>query len=153
MKSVQDFIDLLADHEKKVGQLYRIYAQTFTETASFWTELSDEENRHAELLIELGDKIKEKHAHLDQNKFKSVIIHRSIEYVTAQIERVRSEPLKLKQALSIGLDIEKNIIDGQIFEIFKGYTIRAREIIRELGDAVLDHYRRIEKMWQENRYS
>ena len=153
MESIQNFIDLLVEHERKVGALYRMYAETFRNNTAFWADLAEEENRHAELLIELGEEIKKKHAHLDQDKFKPVIIRRSIDYVTAQAERVRSEPLKLKQALSIGLDIEKNIIDGQVFDIFKGYTARTRAIIRELAEAVLDHYRMIEKVWQEHRYT
>src|SRR4030042_7206429 len=144
-------IEMLVEHEETISKLYDAYAKKFPEFKTFWATLSFEESDHAKKIRELIEERKEGHVAFVSEKYDSKAIEASIDYLTQQISRLQTEDVSLINALSVALNIEKAIIDGKVFEAFKGHTQKARELIRELAKSVMDHYQVIEQKWSEHR--
>jgi len=144
-------IEQLIEHEEAIGRLYTAYAEKFPACKSFWSTLAFEEKDHAKLLRKLLEQRKSGKALYDSTKYDSDSIKASLDYIFQQTNRVEIEKITLIAAVSVALGIEKSIIDGKVFESFKGLTKETRSIIRELNKSVTDHYQAIEKFWSENR--
>lgn len=145
-------IEMLVEHEETIGKLYAKYGERFSEFKAFWGTLAFEESDHAKKIRELIDERKKGHVVFDSEKYDSKAIEASLDYVKQQIAKLQSENVSLINALSVALNIEKAIIDGKVFEAFKGHTQKARELIRELAKSVTDHYQAIEQTWSEHRH-
>ncbi len=144
-------IEMLAEHEETIGRLYAGYAEIFPEHKAFWVTLAFEESDHAKKIRELIEDRKKGHVMYDAEKYDSKAIKASSDYLRQQIDKCRNEYVSLVNALSVALNIEKAIIDGKVFEAFKGRTQRTRELIRELAKSVTDHYQAIQQKWSEHR--
>lgn len=144
-------IELLVEHEEAIGRLYEAYAANFPAFKTFWSTLSFEEKDHAKKIRALIEERKLGHVTFDSTKYDPESIKTSIAYVDQQLSGLKTEEVPLIKAFSVALDIEKSIIDGKVFEAFKGHTQKTRELIRELTKAVTDHYQVIEQTWSENR--
>ena len=143
---------MLAEHEEAVGRLYAKYAENFNEHKAFWATLAFEESDHAKKIRKLIEERKLNHAVFNPDKYDSQTIEKSFIYIKEQTDRMRNENISLENALSVALNIEKAIIDGKVFEAFKGQTRETREIIRELATSVTDHYQTIEQVWLEQKH-
>lgn len=140
-------IDLLINHEEMLGQLYSEYARRFPGHAEFWTQLSSEEQNHAQSIRQLGEYIEKNAVRINNEHITIKAVKISMEYINDQIARAQNENLILTNALSITYQIEKSLIDGKIDEVFKGYTQDARRFIRELGNTLLQHFTFVEQEW------
>ncbi len=144
-------MEMLAQHEETISDLYSAYSKQFPEHREFWATLAWEENDHARQIRELEIDVKNRRATFDNTAIKEVVIKNSLEYVKNQTEDVHKKGISLAGALSVALDIEKSVIDGEFFEAFKGFTAKSRKLIRELANEVQEHYKIIEAKWTEHR--
>lgn len=144
-------IQQLAEHEEAISELYDAYCRRFEKYKTFWATLSFEEADHAKKLRVLIEEKKAGNVAYDSTKYDLKIIKTSIDYIAQQIKRLETEEVTLTNALSVALNIEKAIIDGKVFEAFKGYTQKTRQIIRDLTKSVTDHYQVIEQEWSSHR--
>ena len=144
-------IELLVEHEEAIGRLYKAYGERFPEFKTFWSTLSFEEEDHAKKIRELIAERKLGNVTFDSTTYDAKSVATSMNYVVGQLNRLDTEDVSLVRAFSIALDIEKAIIDGKVFEAFKGHTQKTREIIRDLAKSVTDHYQVIEQTWSEHR--
>lgn len=151
MTSNRSLCELLVDHEEMLEQLYTEYARRFNSHGEFWTQLSLEEQDHAQRIQQLAEYIKKGAAKIDKEQVTIDAVKMSMKYINEQIIRSRSGELTLINALSITYQIEKALIDGQIDEVFKGYTQEARSFIRELGGILLEHYRFVEQEYRQHQ--
>lgn len=145
-------IELLVQHEETIAQLYEAYGAIFPEFKTFWATLSYEEKDHAKKIRELIEERRHGRVTFDSTKYDPKAINTSIKYVSREITKAETSRIKLVTAFSIAMDIEKAIIDGKVFEAFKGHTKETRALIRELTKSVTDHYQTIERTWAENRH-
>lgn len=151
MNSNNSLCELLVGHEDMLAELYTEYARRFHSHSEFWTQLSLEEQDHAQRIRQLAAYIKSGAAKIDKERVTIDAIKMSVKYIEEQITRARCGELTLINALSITYQIEKALIDGQIDEVFKGYTHEARSFIRELGSTLLQHYRFVEQEYSQHQ--
>lgn len=148
---MNDEIEMLVRHEEAISKLYNAYAQKFPDHEEFWATVSWEELDHAEKIRQLSQIIKQGHARFDFDTFKPNVIKISLDYIAKELVRARREDISLKNALSVALNIEKAIVDGKVFESFKGFTSKAKSFIRECATNFAEHYRAIQDMWSTHR--
>jgi hypothetical protein len=140
-------IELLATHEETISQLYACYAERFPDHKEFWSTLSEEELEHAKLVRQLS----ELSVQYDETKLRIPVIKISLDHIKYQLAKVHKEEVSLINALSTALDLERSIVDGKIFQAFKGYSTDARGILQELESTLQDHVERVQKAWNEHR--
>jgi hypothetical protein len=148
---MNDTMEILIKHEEAISKLYAAYAQKFPKYKEFWSAVSLDEKDHAEQIRQLSQMIEEGHARFDFDTYKPNIIKISMDYIAKELVRAEKEDISLTTALSVALDIEKAIVDGEVFESFKGYTTEAKKFIRECVEGFAEHYRAIEDMWSSHR--
>jgi rubrerythrin len=147
-------IEKLARHEETVSALYNEYAKRFPTHREFFSKLTKDELDHAQKIRMLGIEINNGRAVFYPTNYNAAAVDSSLTYVIQQTDIARSGDLVLINALSVALSIEKSIIDGKFFDAFKGFFADTRRIIRELSDAVNDHYREVQDLWdKQRRYS
>jgi len=74
-----------------------------------------------------------------------------MDYITKELVRAEKEDISMRTAISVALNIENAIVDGEVYESFKGYTAEAKSFIRECAASFTDHYRAIQDMWSTHR--
>ncbi len=151
MSPQQSPLALLIEHEEAISKLYNAYAVKFPDHEEFWATLAWEELDHAERLRQLSQHIEEGHARFDAEKFRPVVIKTSMEYIAKELASAESQDITMKKALAVALNIEKAIIDGQVFEAFRGHTAETREFIRDCVKNFEEHYRAVQDMWSTHR--
>ena len=151
MSSQENPLMLLVEHEEAISKLYNAYAVKFPDHEEFWATLAWEELDHAERIRQLAQYIEQGHVRFDAEKFKPIVIKTSMEYVAKELASAESKDVSMKKALAVALNIEKAIIDGQVFEAFKGHTAEARDFIRECEKNFEEHYRVVQEMWSTHR--
>jgi len=146
-----DLLSLFIEHEMAVSELYKAYAEKFPTMKEFWVTLSWEEQDHARKISEFSEIVKKEHARFNSIKFNAVVIKTSLEYIAKELAKAKKGDITLVNALSVALYIEKAPIDGEIFESFTGFTVQAKNLIRELVASFNNHYQTIQKAWSEHR--
>jgi CTP:phosphocholine cytidylyltransferase-like protein len=144
-------MEILIDHEEAISRLYEAYAQKFPDHKEFWSKVSLDEKDHAEQIRQLSQMIKEGHAQFDFNTYKPIIIKISMDYIKKEVARTKNEEISMRTAISVALHIENAIVDGEVYESFKGYTAEAKSFIRECAASFAEHYRAIQDMWSAHR--
>ena len=69
MKKVKT-LEIMAEHEKTISQLFREYARKFPMQKDFWSKIASEEIEHAKWLSRLRSQIKEGLLYFKERRFK-----------------------------------------------------------------------------------
>lgn len=144
-----EIIELLAEHEKEIGRLYREYAHQFSEQKDFWSKIAREELEHARWIFKLHSKAKEGSLFFKQGRFKVEAIRTSLEYIKNQIAEAQNNKISNKYALSVARDIESGLIEKKFFEVFEPDCREIKQVLLDLAVATREHYNRIEQVWKE----
>jgi len=112
-------IELLAQHEETIAELYKTYAEKFPSKKQFWTVLHLEELEHASWIRRLRPKIDEGLVAFNEERFNIKTIQTSLNYLTELLSKAKSQRLQLTEALSAGLDIEESLIESKFYEVYE----------------------------------
>ena len=146
MKKVK-ILELLAEHEIAISQLYKEYARKFTKQKDFWSKIAYEEIEHANWIYRLRSQAKEGLLNFKEGRFKEAAIETSLEYVKSKLAEGKKEKISAKRALSVARDLESGLIEKKYFEVFESDCREMKQIFLDLAAATREHHRRIEKAW------
>jgi rubrerythrin len=144
-----DIWTLLAIHEETISLLYYAYSEKFPEHKAFWSALAADEAEHAGLVRQLSSE--KRSVDYDAKKLNTAAIEISIDYLNDQIANIQKHEILFINALSIAVNFERSIMDGKIYEAFKGRSISTKNILQKLTDGIKKHVDKIEKIWTNNR--
>jgi len=142
-----EVIELLAEHEKAISQLYKEYARKFPEQKDFWSKIAEEEIEHASWIFKLRSQAEKGSLYFKEGRFKTEAIKTSLEYVKSQIAEAQNSKISAKNALSVARDLESGLIEKKFFEIFEPDCREIKQVLLNLAAATREHYNRIEKAW------
>ncbi len=144
-EKIETYLTLLIEHEKKISELYRAYAQEFPAVRVFWQRLCNEEMQHAKCIETLAES-----GELSVREcFPAEAVQTSIHYVQKLIEEVPRHSHTLLNAVSLSLNLEVAMIENQFFEVFKGDSDELAEVFRTLTDQTREHLGQIREMLAE----
>ena len=143
----------LYNHEIAISQLYGAYADRFDEDGDFWADLSGEEINHAASLEDLAKKVKEGDECVSLELFSKASIEASIEHVKKLIARADEADLTLVDALAHAVRIEEGMVENRYFEVFKGDSAEAIEVLNTLADDSRRHAAEIKQAYQKCKES
>ena len=146
MKKVK-ILELLAEHEIAISQLYKEYARKFTKQKDFWSKIAYEEIEHANWIYRLRSQAKEGLLNFKEGRFKEAAIETSLEYVKSKLAEAQKEKISAKRALSVARDLESGLIEKKYFEVFESDCREMKQIFLDLAADTREHHRRIEKAW------
>ena len=143
-------INLLAEHERKISELYKTYADNFHDRRDFWLSLSEEELQHVQWLMSLNEKIKEGNVYFDRQRFAPEAIKSSLEEVKRSISEVNKDFLPI-QALSTAYYFEIALIEKKFFEVFEGDSVELKNTLIRLSEATRAHQEKIKDSLDKER--
>ncbi|MHC4500405.1 MAG: hypothetical protein ACYS9T_05325 [Planctomycetota bacterium] len=136
-------IEMLAKHEEAVGQLYKAYAEKYTDHRDFWLGLSGDENQHALWINELYSKVEDGSVHFKQDRFQMPAIQHSLNYVQKMLLKSQEPDFELTEALSTAWYIEDALLEKKFFDVFETDSADLKETLRKLSEATTEHRQRI----------
>ncbi|MFC1622634.1 hypothetical protein ACFL1Y_01395 [Patescibacteria group bacterium] len=146
-----ELVDMMIEHEQKIGELYTAYAKKFPEFKDFWSQLVQEEGDHAGLLNTLYSKIGQGVVFFEDGRFPKKGIQISLDYVKEQTERAKKGEVELINALSVAVDLEKSLLESKCFEVFESDTVELKNVLQKLADDTKEHAVRIENLLRKIR--
>ena len=145
-----NIINLLAEHEKAISDLYESYADKFKEHNDFWLFLSREELEHVGWLMNLTEKIKEGAIYFNEERFAVEAIKTSLAEASRQIAKSKGE-LSLIEALSTAYYFEVALIEKKYFEVLEGDSVELKHTLIKLSEATKVHQNKIKEFLDKER--
>lgn len=145
-----NIIELLAEHERAISDLYKTYADKFQEYNDFWLSLSKEELEHVGWLMGLTEKIKEGGVYFNEGRFAAEAIKTSLTEVKKQINEAK-KGVSLIEALSAAYYFELALIEKKYFEIFEGDSVELKHVLINLSEATKIHQDKTKEFLDKER--
>lgn len=109
---------LVYELEKSLSDLYIIFKERFPEHNILWETLIKEEYEHAEAVRKLYRLTYEKQVLFKEGNIKPEGVQSVIDYLKTICNNAKQGQYTAKQALSLAYDIEKSLIEKNIFNHF-----------------------------------
>jgi len=144
-------IELVAEFESAVMELYWVYSQKFPEHEVFWVAMADDERKNTEWVHSTIEKIKNGAVEYNRDRFNIEAIRTSLNFVKAQILAAQSHPVTLQTALGNATGIEDSLAKKRFYEIIKGDTPEGRQIYQQFSSDYQKHRERLNQFRQQNK--
>jgi homoserine trans-succinylase len=142
----KQIVYLMIQQEILLAKLYSLFAEQFSDSATVWRELAEEEKKHAtwlEQLYEAG----EKGIYLfDEGKIKIVTLNNFTDYLREVITKAKNKELSFEQAVAYALDLEKSLIEKNIFNHFDSTSQQAQVVLNWLTRETEKHLAKVQSL-------
>jgi len=142
-------LEMMAENEKTISQLYKTYSEKFPDYEDFWFGLSAQEIEHATWLYELSSKVEDGFVHFRKDRFDINNIKKFHDYVNYILNHAQKQEISLESALVNALSIEYNLIERKFFEVFKGDAEELKLVLKLLYTSTSEHRNRVKKAFDE----
>ena len=139
-------IELLVEVEQAAGGLYKVYAEKFPGSESFWNDLASDEERHAYMvkgLHEMSEEYKIYPHDDDRLRFNENYAQGTLIYMKNQISMAQKATISFTEALAVALSIERSLVEKEFYTIFKGDGPAARVILQTMVTESKEHEQKI----------
>jgi rubrerythrin len=110
---------LACELEKSLADLYVLFGERHPDLKDLWALLIREEHGHAEAIRRLYQMTYEGRCSFDEGSIKPDAIQSIIDYVKETIEAARRGQFSAVRTVSIVYDLEKSLIEKDIFSHFR----------------------------------
>ncbi len=139
-------LSMLMESERRIGELYSIFAGQFPEQSVFWTKLATEEDAHAVWIRTLLAGLRDGTVEFDAQRFSPEAYQLFLDYLSRIISQATTYNASLFQALTVAKDIESALLEKNFSGIFLAQTPEANKVLRRLHAATEEHLRRVTEM-------
>ncbi|MDD5475742.1 MAG: hypothetical protein PHU03_04410 [Syntrophales bacterium] len=146
----QQVLQLLSDYEKIVGDLYMAYSRFFADQEAFWKELSEEEYRHAAMVLSMQELLEGREI-LYTGRFNETAITNAIKFVTAQLAALSDGTVKRLEAHTAAASIEASLLESKGFEAFSGKAHEFHKVKEILLEETRVHRDKIREAMKDMR--
>jgi hypothetical protein len=146
-----DALELLREHERALGRLYRTYAECFAGQSEFWLRLAAEEDQHAEWLGSLRLRLEDDESGRLLDRFPTGAIEHSLVYVNKLIANAHTSGITPLRALSVALDLEQALLESRYFEVFESDSPELKRTLETLAESTHAHLAAVRNAWQTAR--
>jgi hypothetical protein len=136
-------LELLVEQEERLAELYRIYAAKFPDRQEFWTELSGEEQQHAQWITSLLNSAKKGVLHFDEGRINIHTLNTFVKGIQSTIHKVRDTETSELSAVTYALDMENSLFEKNVFGHFEAVSDKARKILALLRRKTGQHHEKI----------
>jgi len=151
MISQNQIIDLLAENENAMAELYAGYAKKFLLFKDFWRQISEDEYSHAAWINTLRDKMKAKTVDFLPSRFPADAIRQNIEYIKIKKKETLEGNISLLDALESSIHLERGMLERKFFEVFEDDSLELQIVLEALKFSTEQHLRNVKKRWQEEK--
>lgn len=136
-------VEMLADHELALRELYQIYGEKVSSLKDLWLRLAEDEQRHADWLNSLASMV----ASMDPQAHccwpRPAAIESSLKYIQVQILRARETEVSPLAALSVAKDLEDALLEKEFFKVGANTCPEVRAVLSRLVIGTEKHYQAV----------
>ena len=136
-------VEMLADHELALKQLYEAYSAKFPSKKDFWLKLAADEQRHSDWLESLMSKVDTGVPSASGGWPRPAAIESSLKYIREQTVRAKQGEVTLLGAFSIAKDLENALLEKEFFKVADGASPEVRAVLGRLVAATESHWRAV----------
>lgn len=136
-------IDRYIEQELLMASLYERFSEFYSDHREFWTSLVSEEHEHAAWIKHFHDGIAQDRIHFSEGKTRISAIQSLTSYIKDRITEFDRHPFNIKKAVSICLDLEKSLIERNVFKHFESDSPEVKKILAVLTEVQEKHVEKI----------
>jgi rubrerythrin len=144
-------IELVAEFESAVMELYWMYSEKFPEHETFWISMADDERKNTEWVRSTIEKIKGETIEYNRDRFNIEAIRSTLNFVKSQIQAVQSKPVTLQNALGNAAGIEDSLAKKRFYEIIKDDNPEGRQLYQKFIAENQKHREKLNQFRQKNK--
>jgi len=141
-------VELLAQCEGKLGELYQAYAGLFPEEAAFWERLAKEEQAHASWVEALLPRVRAGVISFREDRLGSQAFILFYDYIVQRLQESR-RPITLAGALIVVVDIENSLVEKSFYDVFTTADPESARILTLLSRSTEAHLRKTQEKWRQ----
>jgi hypothetical protein len=119
-------IDLLAEYESAVMELYWVYSEKFPEHKDFWIDMADDERKIVEWIRSAIELIKANKIEYNRDRFNIEAVRAAMNFIKQQIRMTLDKPVTLQAAIAYASGIEDSMTKKRFYEMIKDDNQEAR---------------------------
>ncbi len=144
VEKVLNVMEAMGDLERAVADFYRACSAKWPEDRPFWSNLVDEEIRHAEFIGTMSARLRANPRLFETGRpFSLSAIRTVIDGIKGNRLKVERGEVSRKQVLFLSLDMEKSILESKYQDILKTTDHEYLQMIREITLQTNSHHRQI----------
>lgn len=141
----------LSENEIALGTLYAKFATLFPEDKSFWTNITTDEMHHGSWISELSTMVEQGSVAMEAGRFKLAAIQQFRTYINEQIKITETESISAIKALSISMDLERSLLESDIFKVYDTDDATTKKILNRLIKSTEEHFEQVKNRWTQER--
>jgi vacuolar-type H+-ATPase subunit I/STV1 len=141
-------IELIAEYESAVMELYWVYSEKFPEHKTFWIDMADDERKNVEWIRSTIERIKANKIDYNRDRFNIEAIRISMNFIKTQTREALDKPVSLQTALSNAASIEDSLAKKKFFEIIKDDNQEARLLYQRFAAENQKHREKLNQFRQ-----
>ncbi|MCX7816244.1 MAG: hypothetical protein N2317_01865 [Syntrophales bacterium] len=144
-------LETMAKLEEAIAELYDECALKWSNEGMFWREMGEEERRHAKILRQLVEILRENPDQFEIGRlFNEVAINTVISGVRKHTESVRKGVYDFVKVLNIANDLESSLLEFRYTELFKTRNVGYQNLLNEIFQETVNHRNRLLRKIKES---
>jgi hypothetical protein len=131
--------------ELNMATLYDLFAGGFPDQRGFWLSMATEEREHASWVQFLLDRALGGEVRFAEGKLRATTVSTVNSYVGETVSRFRKSPFDIVHAAAIALDLERSLIEKNVFRTFHDDSAEVSRILQVLVEGQELHVKKIEQ--------
>lgn len=144
-------VELLAQCEDKIGELYQHYAGLFPEEEEFWAKLARDEVGHARWVRALLPPVQRGQVTFREDRLGSQGFLLFYDYLVLRLREVQAHPISLIAALTVAVDIENTLVEKSFYDVFQSTDAEATRILTLLTRSAEAHLKATKDRWRRHQ--
>jgi hypothetical protein len=143
--SATSYLELYLKQELLMAELYQRFHNRYAAHKDFWESMIADEREHAGYLDQFRKLTAADAVTFSEGKLRLVALNSIVTYVQAVIDDFDHQPFPFRKALAVCLDLEKSVLEREVFNGFATDSAEFRqvlEILRGAQEAHLDKVKR-----------
>jgi len=146
MKDYQKtIIELIIEKELLLAEVYRAFARRFPRHGAFWSRLATEETEHAAWVRHLLELSATRDISFDEGKTRTYTLKTFNDYLRNLREEALRPGLRQEKAFSLTIDLEKSLLERNLFNQFKTSSEQTQRILDVLQGGIEAHLAYVEE--------
>lgn len=145
----EKILKLMIRQEQLLAEIYQVFAEQFPEHNDLWGSMVLEERKHAGWLQQLMDATAQQVVLFNEGRIKTYTMETFVQGVADKLSQARAGQFNLKQALACTLDLERSLIERDIFTHFTGMTEKSRNVMNFLASETKNHQAKAQEIYQK----
>jgi rubrerythrin len=145
-------IDLIAEFEEAVMELYWVYSEKLPEHKEFWAGMANDEWKNVEWIHSIIEQIESGKIDYNRDRFNIEAIRTSMNFIKTYIRTALDQAVNLQTAVMTAIGIEESLTKKKFFEIIKDDNPEAKILYQKFSAENQRHRDMLNQLRQKTKH-